>query len=460
MFSTEDTIVAIATPPGRGGLGVVRISGAQAEEVTSKIIERQTALTPRRATLTRVGTKSQHGETTDFVPLDQVMVTLFCAPASYTGDDVVEISAHGSPLLLRAIVKAAVEAGARLAEPGEFTLRAVLNGRTDLVQAEAVGDLINAVTPGQARVAFDQLQGTLTGRIGEINDAIFDLIVRLEASLDFPEEGYHFVTDVSAEEEVHGILTRVETLLAEGRRGRIIREGRQAVILGRPNVGKSSIFNALCGFDRAIVSEKPGTTRDLLSEVVALEELSVTLVDTAGIRGSSDPVETEGVTRARGAKHVADVILLVLDRSECLSDEDRWLLEETSASPRLVVASKTDLKPEWSNAALGDITGAVVDVSVVTDEGLIDLRRRLTELVAGVDNLQEMPQVTNIRHINLLELAQKGLIRAVQVAQAKESEEFILADLQIARSALEEISGKRTPEDVLARIFEQFCIGK
>ena len=460
MFSTEDTIVAIATPPGRGGLGVVRISGAQATKVTSKIIEWQMPLTPRRATLTRVGMKSQRGATTNFVPLDQVIVTLFCAPASYTGDDVVEISAHGSPLLLRAVVKAAVEAGARLAAPGEFTLRAVLNGRTDLVQAEAVGDLINAVTPGQARAAFDQLQGTLTGRIGEINDAIFDLTARLEASLDFPEEGYHFVTDASAEEEVRGILSRVEALLAEGRRGRIIREGRQAVLLGRPNTGKSSIFNALCGFDRAIVSEKPGTTRDLLSEVVALEELSVTLVDTAGIRGSADPVEAEGVTRARGAKHVADVILLVLDRSERLSDEDRWLLEDTSVSPRLVVASKADLKPKWSNATLGDIAGAVVDVSVVTDGGLVDLRRRLTELVAGVDNLQEMPQVTNIRHINLLELAQKGLTRAAQVAQAKESEEFILADLQVARSALEEISGKRTPEDVLARIFEQFCIGK
>ena len=187
MFSTEDTIVAIATPPGRGGLGVVRISGAQATKVTSKIIEWQTPLTPRRATLTRVGMKSQRGATTNFVPLDQVVVTLFCAPASYTGDDVVEISAHGSPLLLRAVVKAAVEAGARLASPGEFTLRAVLNGRTDLVQAEAVGDLINAVTPGQARAAFDQLQGTLTGCIGEINDAIFDLTAKLEASLDFPE---------------------------------------------------------------------------------------------------------------------------------------------------------------------------------------------------------------------------------------------------------------------------------
>ncbi len=238
MFSTRDTIVAIATPPGRGGLGVIRISGPQALGVASAIIERQTPLVPRHATLTRAGAKPRRNAAETFVPLDQVVVTLFDAPHSYTGDDVVEISGHGNPLLLRAIVRAAIDGGARLAEPGEFTLRAFLNGRTDLVRAEAVGDLIDAVTPGQARAAFDQLQGTLTRRIGDIHEAVFDLTARLEASLDFPEEGYRFLPGASADDSLRAILAEVEALLAEGRKGRVLREGRQVVILGRLNVGK------------------------------------------------------------------------------------------------------------------------------------------------------------------------------------------------------------------------------
>src|SRR5918995_3208771 len=282
MFSTEDTIVAIATPAGTGGIGVVRISGASAVEVANGLLRLDAPLQPRHATFART-----HG--------DQVVATYFPAPHSYTGEHVVEISAHGSPVVLRQIVEHAMSSGARLAEPGEFTLRAFLNGRIDLVQAEAVADLIDAVTPLQARAAFDQLEGTLTNRIREIDAALFDLTARLEASLDFPGEGYHFVDSAGAAAEIAHVAERVDALLADSRRGRLIRDGLLVVIAGRPNTGKSSLFNRLAGAARAIVTDVPGTTRDLLAERVDVGGVPLTLIDTAGIReAAGDAIEEEG----------------------------------------------------------------------------------------------------------------------------------------------------------------------
>jgi tRNA modification GTPase len=272
MFSTSDTIVAIATPAGRGGIGVVRISGPDAEPIARVLASRSTPFTPRQATFTEVGVrprnspcpKTEGSRGADV--RDRTVVTFFQAPQSYTGEDVVEISAHGSPVVLNAIVRAAVDAGARLAEPGEFTLRAFLNNKIDLVQAEAVADLIDAVTPLQARAAFDQLEGTLTTAIGEIEHALFDVIARLEASLDFPDEGYHFVEPNEAAGAIAAIVARIDALLAQASRGRLVREGAQVAIVGAPNVGKSSLFNALLNTNRAIVTAIPGTTRDLLME--------------------------------------------------------------------------------------------------------------------------------------------------------------------------------------------------
>jgi tRNA modification GTPase len=472
VFSTHDTIVAIATPPGRGGIGVVRLSGPDAHAIASRLTNHERPFEPRRATVTmiragEIGLKpdptssgaSAQGATSsrESAPcaIDQVVVTFFQAPGSYTGDDVIEISAHGSPVILRSIVTAAIDLGARLAEPGEFTLRAYVNGRIDLMQAEAVADLIDAVTPLQARVAFDQLQGTLTRAIGEIDAALFDLIARLEASVDFPDEGYHFVDPGSLAQSIDAIAGRTRALLADARRGRLVREGLQIAIVGRPNVGKSSLFNALAGASRAIVTAVPGTTRDLVSETVDLDGLRATLIDTAGLRDTVDVVESEGVARTKGAAAVADLVLVVADRSRPLRVGESEDFTQSIENKALIVANKSDLPAAWSRAD-------AVDVSAVTGEGLSRLRRRIHDAL-DVERLTDRPELTNVRHIALVQRAHDALARARTAALGDGhslSEEFVLADLQEARAALEEVAGKRMPDDLLTHIFARFCVGK
>ena len=448
MFSTDDTIVAIATPAGRGGIGVVRISGPSAVEIANALLQLDSPLRPRYATFART-----QG--------DQVVATYFPAPHSYTGDHVVEISAHGSPVVLRQIVATAMASGSRLAEPGEFTLRAFLNGRIDLVQAEAVADLIDAVTPLQARAAFDQLEGTLTGQIASIDAALFDLTAKLEASLDFPDEGYHFLEAGETGAALRAIERTIAALLCEVRRGRLIREGARVAIAGKPNVGKSSLFNALLGAGRAIVNSIPGTTRDLVSDTVDIEGLRIDLVDTAGVRTTSDEVEIEGVSRARQAWANADLVLLVVDRSCPIDEADKDLLHETADVPRLVVATKSDLPPAWRDA---DDLQAIA-VSSKTGIGLDGLRSAIrTGLdAANPATAPDTAAVTNVRHAALLERARTALCRAVEAVEAPGgpvAEEFVLTDLQDARAALEEVTGKRTSDDLLRHIFARFCIGK
>jgi tRNA modification GTPase len=538
VFSPADTIVAIATAPGRAGIGVVRLSGPRAHEVARAILTVARDLEPRRATLTHVrGTAGRDVESPVRGPepripespdrrstrrIDEVVATYFPAPHSYTAEDVVEISAHGSMVLLREIVRSAVGAGARLAEPGEFTLRAFLNGRLDLVQADAVADLVEAVTPLQARVAFDQLEGTLTRAIGAIDHELFDLVARLEASVDFPEEGYHFVTPRDAAAAMRHVLDGIDALLSTSGRGRLIREGRHIAILGKPNVGKSSLFNQLVGTDRAIVAPGPGTTRDMLRESIDLDGIQLGLVDTAGIRTSDDEVEREGVARARGAAAAADLVVLVLDQSRPIEDIDRALLRDTASATRVVVVNKIDLPAAWEAeeiaAAARDsglvIRGSgleppdcdgpegplhstrrrvaeaasicpqgghakvtrgqmetprtgpaarIVSLSLSTGEGVSALRAAMCAALDVAEPLRDAPIVSNVRHETLLRQARNAIARAVRnVEQAGESssEELVLADLAGARAALEEVTGRRTTEDVLRRIFERFCIGK
>ena len=480
MFASDDTIVAVATPPGRGGLGVVRITGPRAASVAGALLDRTRPLEPRRATVVRLVARTGREST----PVDRVVATSFPGPASYTGEDVVEISAHGSPVLLEQIVGLACRSGARLADPGEFTLRAFLHGRLDLVQAEAVADLVDAVTPLQARVAFDQLEGTITGRIAEVDRELLDLTARLEASLDFPEEGYRFVEPEEVTGVIENLRGRVCDLLAGADAGRLIREGCQVVVLGRPNVGKSSVFNRLLGSCRAIVTPVPGTTRDLLTETVDLGGVAVCLIDSAGIRATADPVEAEGVSRARQAIDAAAACLVVVDRSVPIAADDRTVLEETAASPRVVVVNKVDLPSAWpaspaagadaphqkgttggpaarrpASPALGAAAGRV-DVSARTGEGIDRLRDELRRVLVGEAGSRETPTVANVRHIELLERAGSALAAAAAAAEERSAEEFVLEDLGRARAALEELTGARTPDDVLDHIFERFCIGK
>jgi tRNA modification GTPase len=450
LIEVPDTIVAIATPPGRGGLGVVRMSGSLSSKIAARLASGTGALKPRHATFTRLAHEG--------MAIDHVVVTFFPGPGSYTGEDVVEISAHGNPVILRAIVRAAMAHGARLADPGEFTLRAFLNGRLDLVQAEAVADLVQAATPLQSRVAFDQLEGTLTTRIGEIDRALFGLSARLEASLDFPEEGYQFIDSAEAVDHISRIQQMVGSLAEEGARGRLLREGITVAIVGRPNVGKSSLFNALAGADRAIVTEVPGTTRDLITEVVDVNGAAVTLVDTAGLRESVDAIEAEGVRRARHSAETAQVAVVVLDGSEPLRPDDHELVARTRTSARVVVRNKSDLAGAWRLEELRD-TVAPVSVSATTGAGLEDLRAAIVESL-GAGDLREGAAITNIRHLALLDRAAAALARAREAASISEPEELVLADLHEARSALEEITGKRSSDDLLNEIFSRFCIGK
>ncbi len=515
-MTPSDTIVAVATPPGRGGLAVVRLSGPQAFPIALSLLERPVTFTPRRAVLARIAVPApgslaapsqignqqlnrsnrQLNKSPDQPMIrDDVIVLPFASPASYTGEAVVEISLHGSIVIAGAIVQAAVEAGARPAGPGEFTLRAFLNGRLDLAQAEAVRDLVEATTPLQARVAFDQLTGTLSGRLAEIERELFALSARLEASIDFPDEGYRFVGPGEVEAILRGVRERVEALVHEGTQGRLVREGATVALVGRTNVGKSTLFNRLVGHDRAIVTEVPGTTRDLLTEVVTLDGLRVTLVDTAGVRASADPVEREGVARADRARAAADLVVLVLDGSAPLEDEDLRLLEDTAAGPRVVVCNKADLPvrsrlrprpPAGFGGQAGDFGGRetledppspdappghrrasgfdVVAVSGLSGSGVNDLIRSINREL-GWSGVAEPPALSNPRHIELLGRVREALDAAGELlanAAAGETvpEEMILADLQRARATLEEVTGRRTTDELLGEIFSKFCVGK
>jgi tRNA modification GTPase len=456
MFATEDTIVAIATPAGRGALGVVRLSGPRALDVAGALLACGTALQPRHATLTRVTSDDGPGA------VDEVVATFFPAPHSYTGEHVVEIAGHGSPVLLQAMLRRAMTTGARLAEPGEFTLRSFLNGKRDLVQSEAVADLIDAATPLQARIAFDQLEGTLTERITAIDTQLFDLIAKLEASLDFPDEGFHFIEPARAAVEIDGVIAVLDELLRGAAAGRMIREGATVVIAGRTNVGKSSVFNGLAGAERAIVTQIPGTTRDLVTENLNIGGIAVTLVDTAGLRETLDVVESEGVSRGNRARRIADLVLLVLDSSEPLTSADAQLLTETETANRIVVLNKTDLRrhPPFADPRSSFLSESV-QVSALTGDGFDRLHRAISGALVGEERLRDAATISNTRHISLLEQCRVSLVTARDAATAANvPEEFLLTDLQSARVCLDEIVGRRTSEDVLRHIFERFCIGK
>ncbi len=450
-MNTRDTIAAISTPPGSGGLGIVRLSGPQARPVAAAILR-----LPPNHEWTPWRIAHAHLLDEDGVPVDEVLVSFFAAPRSYTAEDVVEISCHGSPVVLRHCVARALRAGARAAEPGEFTLRAYLNGRIDLPRAEAVRDLIHATTLYQARVAAQQLEGSVSRAVAPVKAALVELISLLEAGIDFAEDDVDVASAAEIDRRLAAVLGGLERLLDSYSWGRHVHEGLTLAIVGRPNAGKSSLFNALLGEDRAIVTDIPGTTRDTVSESFSLEGVPVRLVDTAGLRESSDMVERLGIERTQRAMADADITLVVLDLSQPLDEADRALLARTENQGwRVVVGNKCDL-PRRLEEPLEEIA-----VSARTGERIQDLKRLLVERIApeGIAAPQS-GLITSARHEALLSESQEAAEKAREANELGLPHELLLLDCYAALRPLDALTGATTADDILNRIFSTFCIGK
>ncbi len=454
--SLDDTIVAVATPPGVGALGVVRLSGDSALGIGSRVLVKPSGEPysledlPSHTVHYAYLVDPRRGER-----IDEVLFTLFKAPRSYTTQDMVEVTCHGGPLILEKALEAFIEAGARLARPGEFTMRAFLLGRMDLTQAEAVADLIESLSDQGRRAAMDQLRGRLSRELEAVASRLRKVLVELEAAIDFPEEGLE--PSPGLMDEVKGALENVAELMATYREGRVLREGVRVAIVGLPNVGKSSLFNALVGEDKAIVTAQPGTTRDVVEARVVFRGRLFLFMDTAGFRSAGDEAEEEGVRRALRAMEDADLVLLVLDVSRPLEEGDRILLEKRGKRT-LVVVNKVDLPFAWEPGKLD--LGAFL-VSAKMGRGLEELKEALVSRAfqEGTGE-QERVLITNARHYHALVRTREALDRCLDAWEEGLGTDFLASDVREALTALGEITGETTPEDVLDAIFGRFCIGK
>jgi len=456
----DDTIVAIATPPGRGGIGVVRIAGPEAPQIATSLLRLNRELEPSRAMLCDlIDTSAAQGDAAS-TRLDEVVVTFFQKPHSYTTDDIVEISAHGSPVVLGHIVDVVLSRGARLAEPGEFTMRAFLNGRIDLSQAEAVRDLIESRTLYQAKVAAQQLEGSLSRQLQPIKKELIGLIALLEAGIDFAEDDVSVASNAQILRQIASVRDPLANLAASFAYGKLVHEGLTLAIVGRPNVGKSSLFNRLVERERAIVTAIPGTTRDLVSETVSIGGLPVQLVDTAGIRRALDETESIGIRKSMEALTDADLVLLVVEASQESATEDRELAQQLKQRNAIVVENKSDLAP--ANSAVNDgWSFPRVRTSALTGEGIPELRQEILNQVGGQEGPQrETGFLTNARHRSLVQAALSSLDAADRAILENVPHEMLLLDLYNALRPLDEITGATTTDDILNLIFSSFCIGK
>lgn len=451
-----DTIVALSTPPGRSGIGVIRLSGPDSLRLTQRLLrDNQFTPEPNQARL-----KTLLDPATGEV-LDKALITFFKAPHSFTGEDVMELSCHGSPVLLRRLIDLLLSLDARAAGPGEFTLRAVANNRLNLSQAEAVRDLINAQTDAAVRQAARQMKGELSARLQPIKDALLDIIVLLESSIEFVEDDLPELASEQLEENLSALMENLRRLSSTFQSGRLLKDGLKVTLAGRPNVGKSSVFNGLLLSDRAIVTDIPGTTRDSLSELISLRGIPILLTDTAGVRDTVDEIENMGVERTRRAIADADLILVVLDGSQSLSKDDAEILAEVADRLHLIALNKKDLEafnPLLREQFNGHQT--VVEVSARTGEGLDSLRDAILAPFAARDTHDTGLLITDARHFDLLQRALDGLASSNQLLGERASEELILVGLHDALRFLGEITGETTPDDILSRIFSTFCIGK
>jgi len=450
----DDTIVAIATPPGRGGLGVVRLSGPDAMTIAAPMLRLKHDLEPGRAIFGEL-IEPDSSE----MRIDEVVVTHFARPNSYTADDVVEISAHGSPVVLRHVIELALARGARLAEPGEFTMRAFLNGRIDLAQAEAVRDLIDSQTLYQAQVAAQQLGGALSHALQPVKQGLVKLIALLEAGIDFADDDVPILPASTIHSHLAEVRAPLELLAASFAYGKIVHEGLTLAIVGRPNVGKSSLFNCLVERERAIVTATPGTTRDLVTEAVAIGGIPLRMVDTAGIRESKDEAEAIGIRKSKEALADADIVLVVLDASQPLSAEDSTLIAQAPERRTIIVGNKADLvtaQPQTAQSSTPEI-----QASALTGEGIPALREEILRQIQGSRAPQgETAFLTNLRHQRLVEQSLQSLAAAANAVDGCVPHEMVLLDLYASLRALDEITGATTTDDILNLIFGTFCIGK
>jgi tRNA modification GTPase len=466
--TVTDTIAAISTPPGRGGIGIVRLSGPQAASIAVQLVRLRHPLEHAHARLADVLDGADENPARDEATrIDEALVTFFAAPNSYTAEDLVEIAAHGSPVVLELLLRRALALGARLAEPGEFTQRAFLSGRLDLTQAEAVRDLIDAQTLTQARQAASQMGGALSHRVAPVKEALVELVALLEAGIDFAEDDL----DVTPQQEISRRIAELTPPLAalevSFARGRIVHDGLTLAIVGRPNAGKSSLFNRLVERDRAIVTATPGTTRDLVTERISIGGIPIELVDTAGLRegphANIDEIELLGIHRSREALADAALVLVVLDATQPLNDEEHRLLAAVESRPAIVAVNKSDLLDQHQEAGAPGLdfeTGeSTISTSALTGEGIAELREKILALATG-GAAAEPGMLTNLRQHQAVTTALAALADAATANAAAIPHEMILLDLYRALWALDSLTGQTTPDDILNLIFSTFCIGK
>ena len=459
----HDTIAAIATARGEAGIGIVRVSGSLALPIAAELFR-----SPRGVSPTELPTHTlTYGHVIDTTAadevIDEVLLGVMHAPRTYTGEDIVEFNCHGGIVPLTAVLNLIVKNGARIAEPGEFTKRAFLNGRLDLAQAEAVAELIASKTDLSRKIAVEVLAGKLSDTVNRLSDRLAGLLAEIEASIDFPEEDLDFMKVEAQLETARTIQTDLTTLLETADEGRLITEGVNVAILGKPNVGKSSLLNALVGTTRAIVTDVPGTTRDTIEETVNIGGIPLKLIDTAGIRQTDDIVEQHGVERSKAVRDRAELLLLLFDASQSLNDADLELLQIARSAQAILILNKIDLPVVTAPIALlaHCPEKRVVETAIPEGKGLDKLKAAVSEeLLGGELRIGESPIVTNARHQEALQRAGEGLGYAIESLENGMPPDLVAVDLRIALDGLGEIVGKTTTEDILDRIFSQFCVGK
>lgn len=455
-----DTIAAIATALGEGSVGIIRVSGSDSVRIADSIFRSKIGLTEANTHTLHYGhiVDPQTGEA-----VDEVLVALMRTPRSYTKEDVVEIHCHGGIVVIQRILRLVLASGARLAEPGEFTKRAFLNGRIDLSQAEAVIDLIRSKTDSSMKLALKQVEGQLSKKIRSLRQNIIELLAHIEVTIDYPE---HDVEDVAIRrilDKGSEAILEITGMLEGARTGRILREGVRTVIVGKPNVGKSSLLNALSRTDRAIVTDIPGTTRDILEEQISVRGIPLQIVDTAGIRETEDVVERIGVERSQTALKDADLVLFMVDASRGLADTDRELLVKVKGKPTLILLNKLDLPRKISTDEIQDLApdATVIEMSVKEGKGMDRLENEVERLfLSGGIEGKEAAYVSNTRHIALLEKSKRQLEEAIASAEAGMTLDLVAVEIRDAWETLGEVIGEAVGEDLLDQIFSQFCLGK